>query len=99
MSLQTIIEFGFCDMQNYQGLDFDNSAYHKNLMQQLLIICRYHLYVTLLQFYYVPLPCLLYYRPPLLLETVSLSLRSPSPLVLSHSSHFVSEKCFSPSAI
>jgi hypothetical protein len=43
---KTIIEFGFCDMQNYQGLgkrpaspnnaylDLDNqSAYHKNLMQ------------------------------------------------------------------
>jgi hypothetical protein len=30
---KTIIEFGFCDMQNYQGLgkaylDLDNSAYH-----------------------------------------------------------------------
>jgi hypothetical protein len=35
---KTIIEFGFCDMQNYQGLgkpylDLDNSAYHKNLIQ------------------------------------------------------------------
>jgi hypothetical protein len=28
---KTIIEFGFCDMQNYQGLG--NSAYHKNLIQ------------------------------------------------------------------
>ena len=46
---KTIIEFGFCDMWNYQGLskwyqpafgssdntylDLDNSAYHKNLIQ------------------------------------------------------------------
>jgi hypothetical protein len=51
---KTIIELGFCDMQNYQGLgkryqprlrlgynaylDLDNSAYHKNLIQELLII-------------------------------------------------------------
>jgi hypothetical protein len=43
---KTIIQFGFCDMQNYLGLgkryqallnnayfDLDNSAYHKNLIQ------------------------------------------------------------------
>ena len=46
---KTIIGFGFCDMQNYQGLsesfslafgytynsylDLDNSAHHKNLIQ------------------------------------------------------------------
>ncbi len=40
---KTIIELGFCDMWNYQGLafgsadntylDLDNSTYHENLIQ------------------------------------------------------------------
>ena len=30
---KTIIRFGFCDIQNNQGLDLDYSGYHKNLIQ------------------------------------------------------------------
>ena len=46
----TVIWFGFCDIQNNQGLgkaladnpypDLDYSAYHKNLIQQLFKICH-----------------------------------------------------------
>ena len=53
---KTIIRFGFCDIQNNQGLgkgyqlkpsaladnpylDLDYSGCHKNLIQQLFIIC------------------------------------------------------------
>jgi hypothetical protein len=37
---KTVIEFGYCDIPNYQGpgkynnyLDLDNSRYHENLIQ------------------------------------------------------------------
>ena len=53
---KTIIEFGFCDIRNNQGLgkcpasadytclDLDYSGYHKNLIQLLFIINYYQLF-------------------------------------------------------
>ena len=40
---KTIIRFGFCDIQNNQGLGLDYSGYHKNLIQ--LLFTRYQPYV------------------------------------------------------
>ena len=35
---KTIIRFGFCDIQNNQGLGKGYSGYHKNIIQSLFII-------------------------------------------------------------